>query len=374
VHGPTDIRRSLLTWGSAHTPGRSYVDVKGDAKERTRDYLLKCTVFSGTSPPLPELGELSDIYLDTHARSVYVKTKDYSWETWTIGKKIVHPLGVACNVYAQRTHGIKWQTSNAHRIQKSIHKSAENSVADDFDNLDAAIKQTLVYHKYLDPSDPEGVGMLGHCKEVRPKKVKVEAAEDGKMRKKKVQTTSSVEPPSISALVPPPVPPPVPLLHSDEEMPDADLFTNVQNPDIIPPSSPIAGLPFGDTNMADGFLPKFDDIEINMDQDDKQQPRWRRPHNKRVCIHSESRESSPLSPLSALPKPTYILLVASAAVPLFQRLLNKPKAWLMRAGIEFPQTAQLIEWANGVWTVLPWQTCDRSIAINPVWFILPLYG
>jgi hypothetical protein len=51
-------------------------------------------------------------------------------------------------------------------------------------DLDAAITQTLIYHRFLHPTNLEGVGKVAICKEVRAKK-------GGKNNKK---TTSSVEP------------------------------------------------------------------------------------------------------------------------------------------------------------------------------------
>jgi hypothetical protein len=74
--------------------------------------------------------------------------------------------------------------------------------------------------------------------------------------------------------------------------------------------------------------------------------------------------SSNLTPPPAA-NPSFLSLVKSA-IPLFKRLLQKPKAWLALAGSQFPSTAKTIEWANSVWTVLPWQECDKSLGGNPV--------
>jgi hypothetical protein len=53
--------------------------------------------------------------------------------------------------------------------------------------------------------------------------------------------------------------------------------------------------------------------------------------------------------------------------PLPNRLRTNPLCWYQRMGIEFPSTAQMIEWVSGVFTVLPWMKGAGNLP-NPVSF------
>ena len=339
---PNDLRQSILNWGYPKTPSNKYTDVKGVASKRDRDYLLSCTVFSGPVPPMPELGQLSDIYIDTHARLVHVKTQTGSWQPWDLEQRVSHPLGITCKLFPHVNHGIRWQTSAAFRTHKFNNPDISHM------DLSAAITQTLIYHRYLDPTNPEGVGKVGLCKEVRAKRG----------ARKNQKPTSSINPVQRQTPPPPPPgtdnpvqrqtpPPPPPGTDIDTDMPYAPLQHNVDD-DVV-----MVGLSMSA------------DIGSSDDEERAPRPPSKPRPNKRNRI---STSSSELTSPPQSPKPSFLSQISSL-IPLFKRLLEKPKAWLGLIGIQFPLDAIPIEWANGVWTVLPWQ---EAVGPNPVRFFRPL--
>jgi len=107
------------------------------------------------------------------------------------------------------------------------------------------------------------------------------------------------------------------------------------------------------------------DIGSSDDEERAPRPPSKPRPNKRNRI---STSSSELTSPPQSPKPSFLSQISSL-IPLFKRLLEKPKAWLGLIGIQFPLDAVPIEWANGVWTVLPWQ---EVVGPNPVRFFRPL--
>jgi hypothetical protein len=94
--------------------------------------------------------------------------------------------------------------------------------------------------------------------------------------------------------------------------------------------------------------------------DDLLRPRRK---NKRPWVSSFS---SHLTTPPPSPKQSFLSKLVAVTIPVFKKLLEKPKLWLNLLGIQFPKDALTIQWANRVWTVLPWQKCDKSLEENPV--------
>jgi hypothetical protein len=308
------IRQSILTWSYNNSLESSYADVKGVTKGRNGEYLLTCNVFSGIIPPTPELGEISDIYIDTDAKRVYVKTKQRVWKSWVLGKPIPHPLGIACNLYHQVNLGITWMTSDAFKSHQSNHPEVTQM------DVNAAIKQTLAYHRYLDPTNWEGADKVGRPQEVH--------AQDEKMSVKTEVPLQPLPPP----LAAPSVTPYGPIPLSDRMIADPSSIGDLFDKDIT---------------MLNAHQ-EFDSSDMDVCSDEDK------------VLDEASDQTSPLTA-----QPSYL----ASRIPLFKHLLQKPKVWLALAGRQFPSSAKIIEWANGVCTVLPWQKCHESLGGNPVSFI-----
>ncbi|KIM72795.1 hypothetical protein PILCRDRAFT_93306 [Piloderma croceum F 1598] len=326
-----DIRQSILEWTVQNAPRHDYIRIKGVAQERKKGYVWICTIFSGAIPPTPELGDPSDIYIDTRAKKIHVKLKPKIWQSWVPGTHINHPLGAKCQVSPNINQGIRWQTYNAIKSHRAKFPAVRSM------DVEAIIRQTYVYHPYLDPNNPEGVGKVGLCKEVRGKR--------------KASSVSSSPPssrensPARKDPTPAPPSPPAPLPRDPTPQPtgnnhELDFDFNMEDPDGV----------FND------------DIDIPFADDDLPRPRGVRRKNKRprVSSFSSHRTTPPLSP-----KQSFLSKFVAATIPLFRKLLDKPKIWLNLLGIQFPEDAPTIQWANGIWTVLPWQQCDESLEENP---------
>jgi hypothetical protein len=77
-----DIRQSILEWVIPNAPQHDYVRIKGPAQPCPRGYTWICTVFSGVIPPIPQQGDVSDIYIDTRAKRIYIKLETEKWKPW----------------------------------------------------------------------------------------------------------------------------------------------------------------------------------------------------------------------------------------------------------------------------------------------------
>ncbi|KIM71197.1 hypothetical protein PILCRDRAFT_17286 [Piloderma croceum F 1598] len=128
---PSDIRRSILEWTNKTAPQHIYTSIKGDARKNERGYVWKCTVFSGAIPPTPELGDRSDIYLDTSSRTIHVKEKPAEWTSWVPSSSINHPLGGKSRLRPHFNHGIRWQTNVAFTSHRAKFRSVSDMTVED---------------------------------------------------------------------------------------------------------------------------------------------------------------------------------------------------------------------------------------------------
>jgi hypothetical protein len=336
---PSDIRRSILEWTNKTAPQHIYTSIKGDARKNERGYVWKCTVFSGAIPPTPELGDRSDIYLDTSSRTIHVKEKPAEWTSWVPSSSINHPLGGKSRLRPHFNHGIRWQTNVAFTSHRAKFRSVSDMTVEDL------FAKTFTHHSYLDPENLEGVGQVGIGKEVRSRKVKKESSVPSNHPTPAPQRIDNSTSPQR-----PPSPPRVPTPPLEDHHPDVDVD--------------------GEVDM-DVEVPSEDEgVGMGMNWEAAGNDNSRRPlNNKRRRLDSRSSSREPSSPQPS-PKPTFLSKLAAAPLPLFKRLLAKAKIWLNLQGIQFPKDAQIIQWVNGVWTVLPWHKCDESMEENPV---CPIY-
>jgi hypothetical protein len=114
---------SVLEWTSPTPPPRVYTQIKGVAESIAGGFVLRCNIFRGRDTPHADLGDVSDIYIDGAAETVFAKVETQDghpyWVQWRLSSSIIHPLVPAYELTAQRSLGIKWSTTNAVRIAKT---------------------------------------------------------------------------------------------------------------------------------------------------------------------------------------------------------------------------------------------------------------
>jgi len=271
-----------LEWNNKTVPQANYTAIKGVSQMNEKGYVWICTVFSGPIPPMPELGDTSDIYLDTGTKTIYIKVKPKQWRSWLLGTCITHPLGGGVGIYPHLNQGIRWQTNVAFTSHRAkFHDVSDMTIEDIFE-------QTFIYHPYLDPHNAEGVGWVGMGKEVCSRK-----------GKKKSSSVSSHHPtPAPHTVDSVTSPPRDPTPQEEDHHQDITMGFNI-------------GGQTQDINM-----------EFNSGATGEDNPR--RALNNKCCCLDSCPSSLPSSP-APLPKPSLLSNFIAAAIPLFKKLLGQAK-------------------------------------------------
>jgi hypothetical protein len=291
-----NIRESILQWHNDTPPPPRYIQIKGPSEREPKGYPWKCTVFSGPSPPTPDVGDISDIYIDTGGQSIYAKTEPEAWTLWKLeGKLIRHPLGGPFGLHHQLHHGIRWQTN----ISFTTHRCKFPAVRQM--NVEDIIAQTFIYHVSLDPNNPDGVGRIGVGKEVRArKKGKGKAPSRGKTvvpTPAPQRDTAEQMEDGVDSQQPPPPPPRDPSPQPDtEQMEDGG---DSQQPPLPPPRDPSPQPEDGpeeDFNM--GWDGAGEGQDVDMDSAVGVDDSPRRPVNDLTRVYETHRITKPLHELA----------------------------------------------------------------------------
>jgi hypothetical protein len=148
-HPPTppilSIRKSRLVWFSTLDIPETYVSIKGTPESKGDKHELHCEIFADETDPPDNIGQLSDIFVNSRANKIFVRVEGSNneavWREWeSTEDTLFHPLAPDFRLVGKTSHGAKWGTRNAFYLANSRRTTC---------TISDCVQATIGYHGTL---------------------------------------------------------------------------------------------------------------------------------------------------------------------------------------------------------------------------------